>query len=232
MPTRNRSPRPEQSMTHTDLMNRSAATDATFVQRETLWVGHCLICSGPVCFDALTGEGATIEHILPRSLGGTNELNNLSIAHRRCNSEKGRHWDPRRRHRAYPDRYDALLQRLLGGVAASLAGGRRRRRASNMNDEPQPYSATESPDGPLPNRLTRGTLAGCLGLAGVFALPLMLFLPLESWDLPLGFLLVQLAAFCAFGGGIWLLTHMPSATQQRTNDPMHPLHGARSGSCA
>jgi len=93
-----------------------------------------------------------------------------------------------------------------------------------MNDEPQPYSATEFPDGPLPNRLTRGTLVGCLGLAGVFALPLMLFLPLESWDLPRwGFLLVQLAAFCAFGGGIWLLAHVPSATQQRTNDPMHPL---------
>ena len=100
-------------MTHTDLMNRIAATDATFVQRETLWVGHCLICNGPVCFDALTGEGATIEHILPRSLGGTNDLSNLGIAHRRCNGEKGRHWDPRRRHRAYPDRYAALLQRLL-----------------------------------------------------------------------------------------------------------------------
>ena len=93
-----------------------------------------------------------------------------------------------------------------------------------MNDEQQPYSAAESPDGPLPNRLTRGTLMGCLGLAGVFALPLMLFLPLESWDLPRwGFLLVQLAAFCVFGGGIWLLAHMPSATQKRPSDPMHPL---------
>lgn len=99
-------------MSHTDLMNRIAATDFTFALRENLWVGRCLICGGPVCFDTRTGEGATIEHILPRSLGGTNELSNLGIAHRRCNSEKGRHWDPRHRHRAYSNRYGALLQRL------------------------------------------------------------------------------------------------------------------------
>lgn len=99
-------------MSHTELMNRIAATDSTFVQRDNLWVGCCLICGGPVCFDVLTGAGATIEHILPRSLGGTNDLKNLGIAHARCNGEKGRRWDPRRRHRTNPDRYGALLQRL------------------------------------------------------------------------------------------------------------------------
>lgn len=98
---------------HADLMRRIAETDATFTVQDDLWVGRCLICNGPVCFDARTGEGATIEHILPRSLGGTNDLKNLGIAHMRCNSEKGRHWDPRRRHRAQPDRYVALVQRLL-----------------------------------------------------------------------------------------------------------------------
>lgn len=99
-------------MPHAELMNRVAATDSTFTCRDDMWTGRCLICGGPLRFDAGTGEGATIEHIVPRSLGGTNDLINLGIAHRRCNGEKGLHWDPRRRHRSQRERYDALLQRL------------------------------------------------------------------------------------------------------------------------
>ena len=92
-----------------------------------------------------------------------------------------------------------------------------------MNDEQHPIVADES-DGPLPNRLTRGTLVGCVGLAGVMVLPLLLFLPLESWDLSRwALLLVQLLAFGALGGGIWLLAHVPSTAQIRSDDPMHPL---------
>lgn len=98
---------------HVALMRRIAATDSTFRLQHDVWTGRCLICDGPVCFDERTGEGATIEHILPRSLGGTNNLLNLGIAHTRCNNEKGRHWDPRRRHRTRQDRYVALVQRLL-----------------------------------------------------------------------------------------------------------------------
>lgn len=99
-------------MSHAERMTRIAATDSTFARQDTLWVGRCLICGGPLAFDALTGDGATIEHILPRSLGGTNNLLNLGIAHRSCNGEKGRRWDPRRRHRGQQERYTALLQRL------------------------------------------------------------------------------------------------------------------------
>ena len=92
-----------------------------------------------------------------------------------------------------------------------------------MNDEQHPIVADES-DGPLPNRLTRGTLMGCVGLAGVMALPLLLFLPLESWGLSRwAILLVQLLAFGALGGGIWLLAHVPSTARVRSNDPMYPL---------
>jgi 5-methylcytosine-specific restriction endonuclease McrA len=99
-------------MSHTSLMVQIARTDATFAQQGDTWVGRCLICGGPLRFEALTGAGATIEHILPRSLGGTNDLSNLGIAHRRCNGEKGRRWDPRRRHRARKEHYDELLHRL------------------------------------------------------------------------------------------------------------------------
>jgi hypothetical protein len=93
-----------------------------------------------------------------------------------------------------------------------------------MNDDDAPVPAVDAFDGPLPNRLTRGTMLGCVGLAGVLILPLVLFLPLDAWDLPRwAFLLLQLAAFCAFGGGLWLLARMPAAVRIRSNDPMHPL---------
>ncbi len=65
---------------------------------------------------------------------------------------------------------------------------------------------------------------GCVGLAGVMALPLLLFLPMESWGLSRwAYLLIQLLAFIALGGGIWLLAHVPSTARIRSNDPMYPL---------
>jgi 5-methylcytosine-specific restriction endonuclease McrA len=94
-------------------LNAIAQTDATFYREGDDWVGRCLICGGPIRFDATTGEGATVEHIRPRTLGGGSDLLNLGVAHARCNGEKGRHWDPRRRHRRVPDAYTALVGRLL-----------------------------------------------------------------------------------------------------------------------
>lgn len=100
-------------MSTAERMNRIAMTDTTFMRTRGEWVGRCLICGGPLRFDAHTGEGANIEHIVPRSLGGTNDLRNLGITHARCNGEKGRRWDPKRRHRADRDRYEAIVNRLL-----------------------------------------------------------------------------------------------------------------------
>ena len=96
------------------LMNQIAETDSTFTRQGACWVGRCLICGGPLRFDALTGEGANIEHITPRALGGSNDLLNLGLTHVRCNSEKGRHWDPKRHH-TNPDRrtrYAEIVARL------------------------------------------------------------------------------------------------------------------------
>lgn len=96
-------------------MNTIAATDRTFSRVDGDWAGKCIICGGPLRFDAKTGEGATIEHIVPRAGGGDNELLNLGLAHFACNAEKGRNWDRKqaRRRRAEPEKYAAMVGRML-----------------------------------------------------------------------------------------------------------------------
>ena len=52
---------------------------------------HCHICGGRIDL-SLPGShaaGLTVDHLLPVSMGGTNELANLHVAHRRCNSVRG-----------------------------------------------------------------------------------------------------------------------------------------------
>jgi 5-methylcytosine-specific restriction endonuclease McrA len=98
-------------MTTAETMARVAATDVTFARRGLLWAGKCLICNGPLAFDARSGEGATLEHIRARSRGGTDDIENLALAHARCNHEKGRRWDPKRR--KDDATYEKFVARLL-----------------------------------------------------------------------------------------------------------------------
>jgi 5-methylcytosine-specific restriction endonuclease McrA len=79
------------------------ATDTTFVRgrhgTEEAWIGKCLHCGGHLVI-GLDGEPisrATIEHILPRSHGGTDELPNLALACARCNHQKGARHDNKRK---------------------------------------------------------------------------------------------------------------------------------------
>lgn len=77
---------------------------------------------------------------------------------------------------------------------------------------------------PLQPHLDRGTLTGCLGILCVLALPVLLFLPVESWHLPLWLLrLVPLAAVGMAALGTWLLTRVPASPAARSSDPLHPL---------
>ena len=43
-----------------DKLQSVAQTDSTFRRVGANWVGKCLICNGPLAFDAKTGEGATL----------------------------------------------------------------------------------------------------------------------------------------------------------------------------
>ncbi|MFO0908706.1 MAG: HNH endonuclease [Isosphaeraceae bacterium] len=98
-------------MTTAEKLVRAAETDQTFERRGPNWVGKCLICNGPIAFDARTGEGATLEHIRARHRGGTEAWDNLAVVHGACNHEKGRRWDPKRRRSATD--YDEFIARLL-----------------------------------------------------------------------------------------------------------------------
>lgn len=94
-----------------ETLGRVAETDRTFSRRGGDWVGKCLICNGPIAFDAKTGEGATLEHIRARGRGGNSDAENLGVVHARCNHEKGRRWDSKRT-RPEAD-YEAFIARLL-----------------------------------------------------------------------------------------------------------------------
>ena len=90
-----------------------ARRDARFRLDHGWWVGPCLFCGGRLSLDPATGDGATLEHIRPRSDGGTDDLPNLGLAHGRCNNEKGRRTDNKRRRQRDPDRYERIVTQLL-----------------------------------------------------------------------------------------------------------------------
>ncbi len=98
-------------MTIAQKLDLAARTDVTFERRGGDWVGKCLICNGPIAFDAATGAGATLEHIRARSRGGDEDPRNLAAVHGRCNGEKGRRWDPKRRRST--EEYESFVARLL-----------------------------------------------------------------------------------------------------------------------
>lgn len=53
---------------------------------------HCALCDGllaPLDADPNHPLYRSIDHIRPKSKGGTNELSNLRVAHRRCNELRG-----------------------------------------------------------------------------------------------------------------------------------------------
>lgn len=45
---------------------------------------RCWLCGSPIL-----GEPVTVDHVLPRSRGGTDDLDNLRPAHRACNLARG-----------------------------------------------------------------------------------------------------------------------------------------------
>lgn len=78
-------------------------TDRTFepvdYQGRDAWMGKCIHCNAHlyVAADGAPISRATVEHILPKTAGGTDEPSNLALACARCNHEKGVRHDRRTR---------------------------------------------------------------------------------------------------------------------------------------
>ena len=85
-----------------ELLIWCAATDRTFTSTRVdgfdALVGKCIHCGRAltVWLDPHAEQLATLEHIVPRTHGGTNDLENLAAACKRCNHGKGVRLDARR----------------------------------------------------------------------------------------------------------------------------------------
>ncbi len=79
-----------------------ADTDQTFqvkdLDGEPILEGKCIHCQKKLTLrmDGTPINGATLEHIVPRNHGGTDDIENLAIACASCNSEKGLRHDHKR----------------------------------------------------------------------------------------------------------------------------------------
>src|SRR5262249_19302749 len=91
------------------------------VRGEQRWVGKCLHCGSRlmVMLDGTLLGTATIEHIVPRHHGGSDETQNLGLACASCNHEKGRRHDARRKPSAR---------------ASAASAGRRARRGAGWGE--------------------------------------------------------------------------------------------------
>lgn len=85
------------------MLLRVAASDRTFETKQldgdTVLEGKCIHCQRKLALakDGTPLNGATLEHIVPKNHGGTDDLENLAIACARCNAEKGLRHDHKRR---------------------------------------------------------------------------------------------------------------------------------------
>ncbi len=121
-----------------------AATDSTFVFARagdrTVLAGRCIHCKRKLAID-LDGNPLgqeTVEHIIPRTHGGTDAIENLAIACSRCNQGKGARLDPRRWD-------DETLQRVITNLQARRAE-RMRPPLEGLALPPLPRSSPESND--------------------------------------------------------------------------------------
>jgi 5-methylcytosine-specific restriction endonuclease McrA len=127
-------------MSHHDRrMIWTAATDRTFrlqparPGRVATVVGKCIHCNSKLSMlpTGERGPSATLEHIFPRTHGGTHALTNLAIACRRCNGSKAK---LDRRHLS-----DPTLQRVIARL--------QERRADRWRSPPPDWDLPPLPDG-------------------------------------------------------------------------------------
>lgn len=93
-----------------------AAVDRTWRRVEhggrTCLMGKCIHCNRKITLglDGTPGPTTTLEHIVPRTHGGTHAPDNLALACARCNGQKGVRLDGRPLH-------DPTLQKVIGTLS-------------------------------------------------------------------------------------------------------------------
>ena len=118
------------------LLLLAASSDRTFELKEhngnQVLEGKCIHCGRKLALylDGTPLGDASVEHIVPKNHGGTDDLENLAVACARCNAEKGL------RHDHKPSR-DPKLQEIIARL-------QRRRRARLKDDQGSERSQMES----------------------------------------------------------------------------------------
>lgn len=75
-------------------------------KRAKLWAaqeGLCWLCGGRMLRHGQEPDSATLDHVIPKARGGPNAIENLKLAHRYCNEERGREQANLARRRADPN---------------------------------------------------------------------------------------------------------------------------------
>jgi 5-methylcytosine-specific restriction endonuclease McrA len=77
-----------------------ALSDTSYTQKEIrgvcVYVGKCLYCNTTLTVEMDGRSTGTIEHILARHHGGTNDLKNLALVCWMCNKSKSKHHDEKK----------------------------------------------------------------------------------------------------------------------------------------
>jgi 5-methylcytosine-specific restriction endonuclease McrA len=94
------------------LVLQIVATDNTFRPVEGGWVGRCIHCNTRL---EVSDQGdmlgrTSLEHIIPQGHGGTDALENVALACRGCNNQKGYRQDNKGPGHAGYDKVVQLLQ--------------------------------------------------------------------------------------------------------------------------
>jgi 5-methylcytosine-specific restriction endonuclease McrA len=84
---------------HLRIIKSDNTYELTTYRGQSVWVGKCIHCNKKsyIKEDGSFISKLTIEHIIPKYHGGTDDLENIAIACASCNSHKGRTLDFKKR---------------------------------------------------------------------------------------------------------------------------------------
>jgi 5-methylcytosine-specific restriction endonuclease McrA len=119
-----------------ELVKQIVYSDSTFEPKvdkygTTVWVGKCIHCNKKIAVVDDSWLGWTIEHIIPKCAGGTDDIRNLALSHGTCNNKKGIDHD---KHAGKGGRADDVISSLQA------------KRLSRWRDEPPVTKIVRQPN--------------------------------------------------------------------------------------